>query len=81
MTLSLTILFFPPSNKQIILMIKRKNYDSRNSQTDCKGVVRDVHKPEIKLLSTIFVRPTKDGSYRLILNLRNLNDFLDNSRF
>ena len=32
-------------------------------------------------LSTIFVRPKKDGSYRMILNLKPLNEFVSYYHF
>ena len=32
-------------------------------------------------MSTIFVRPKKDGSYRLILNLKPLNEFVSYYHF
>ena len=31
--------------------------------------------------SNIFLRPKKDGSFRIILNLKNLNDFVSNHHF
>ena len=42
-----------------------------------KEVINEIDKSEVKYLSTIFLRPKRDDSYRLILNLRKLNDFVD----
>ena len=38
------------------------------------------HEPG-EFISTIFVRPKKDGSYRSILNLKQLNNFVTNHHF
>ena len=32
-------------------------------------------------ISSIFIRPKKDGTYRLILNLKNLNDHVEYHHF
>ena len=37
-------------------------------------VIRPITRDEVKYVSSIFLRPKRDGSYRLILNLKNLND-------
>ena len=46
-----------------------------------KGVVEQTHCVEGDFISTIFVRPKKDGSYRMILNLKTLNEFVSYYHF
>ena len=38
-----------------------------------KGVIEHSQQEEGKYISTVFLRPKKNGSYRVILNLKNLN--------
>ena len=40
-----------------------------------KGIIERIDHVEGDFLSTIFVRPKKDGSYRMILNLKKINEF------
>ena len=44
-------------------------------------VIRSITSDEVKYVSSIFLRPKRDGSYRLILNLKNLNDYADKLHF
>ena len=44
-------------------------------------VIRPITRDEVKYVSSIFLRPKRDGSYRLILNLKNLNDYVDKLHF
>ena len=46
-----------------------------------KGVIHKVMHTEGEFLSNVFIRPKKDGSYRLILNLKNLNQFITYKHF
>ena len=46
-----------------------------------KGVVEQTHCVEGDFISTIFVRPKKDGTYRMILNLKTLNEFVSYYHF
>ena len=46
-----------------------------------KQVIRKVQKHEVKYLSSIFLRPKPDGSFRLILNLKKLNGNIDKIHF
>ena len=46
-----------------------------------KGVIELTNPLNGDFLSTIFVRPKKDGSYRLILNLKPLNEFVSYYHF
>ena len=41
-----------------------------------KGILEQTEYAEGDFLSTIFVQPKKDGSYRMILNLKPLNEFV-----
>ena len=47
----------------------------------CKGVIQKVHHTEGEFLSNVFLRLKKDGSYRLILNLKNLNQYVTYKHF
>ena len=44
-------------------------------------VIRHFTRDEVKYVSSIFLRPKRDGSYRLILNLKNKNTFVDKLHF
>ena len=46
-----------------------------------KGVLELTHRSPGDIISNIFVRPKKDGSYRMILNLKPLNEFVDYHHF
>lgn len=46
-----------------------------------KGVIVETNHCGKEFLSTIFIRPKKDGSYRLILNLKNLNEHVEYQHF
>lgn len=46
-----------------------------------KGVIELTNHLNGDFMSTIFVRPKKDGSYRLILNLKPLNEFVSYYHF
>lgn len=39
------------------------------------AIVETSHEPR-EFISSVFVRPKKDGSHRMILNLKNLNNTL-----
>ena len=41
-----------------------------------KGVIREATHVPGEFISTIFTRPKKDGSHRLILNLKKLNEHI-----
>ena len=38
-----------------------------------KGVIEEANHSTGEFLSNVFLRPKKDGSFRMILNLKNLN--------
>ena len=42
-----------------------------------KGVIEDTNHSHVEFLSNVFLRPKKDGSFRMILNLKNLNLHVD----
>ena len=46
-----------------------------------KGVLELTHRSPGDFISNIFIRPKKDGSYRMILNLKPLNEFVDYHHF
>ena len=46
-----------------------------------KGIVEKVVHTEPEFISNVFVRPKKNGSHRLILNLRDLNNFIEYHHF
>ena len=46
-----------------------------------KGALEPTEYVEGDVFSTIFVRPKKDGSYRMILNLKPLNEFVSYHHF
>jgi len=41
-----------------------------------KGVIKQTTHEQNEFISTIFLRPKKDGSYRMILNLKSLNQYV-----
>ena len=64
---------FSPSEREIIT--------EEISKLLSKGVLEKTEHAEGNFLSTIFVRPKKDGSYRMILNLKPLNEFVSYYHF
>ena len=46
-----------------------------------KGVIKETTHCAGEYISFIFIRPKKDGTYRLILNLKNLNDHVEYHHF
>ena len=46
-----------------------------------KGVIKPSAHEEGEIISPIFVRPKKDGTYRLILNLKQLNQYIEYHHF
>ena len=46
-----------------------------------KGVINEATHCANEYISTVFTRPKKDGSHRLILNLKNLNQFVTYQHF
>lgn len=46
-----------------------------------KGVIKHVHYEQGQVVSGIFLRPKKDGTYRLILNLKKFNDSVTYQHF
>ena len=47
----------------------------------CKGVIKPCGKESNDFVSKIFLRPKKDGSHRLILNLKHLNETVQYHHF
>ena len=50
--------------------------DTEFSKLLSKGVILNTTREPTGYLSRIFTRAKKDGSYRMILNLKTLNEFL-----
>ncbi|TLY46172.1 MAG: hypothetical protein E6K54_08535, partial [Gammaproteobacteria bacterium] len=46
-----------------------------------KGAICEVSPCKRQFISKIFLIPKPDGSFRLILNLKNLNEFIDTEHF
>lgn len=46
-----------------------------------KGVLEEVVASSDQFLSSIFLRPKPDGSFRMILNLKNLNKYVEYNKF
>lgn len=46
-----------------------------------KQVIRQISEWEVKFVSSIFIRPKRDGSHRMILNLRELNQYVHTRHF
>ena len=60
---------------------KEKAIDSEIEKLLKKGVIKECEHEEGEHISPIFVSPKKDGGYRLILNLKNLNNYVQYSHF
>ena len=59
---------FSPSEKEII--------QNEITKLSHKGVIEEAVYTNDSYLSNVFVRPKKDGSHRMILNLKSLNEFV-----
>ena len=46
-----------------------------------EGVIKETHLEDEEIISPIFITPKKDGNYRLILNLKYLNQYIEYSHF
>ena len=46
-----------------------------------KGVINKATHCDSEFITTVFTRPKKDGSHRLILNLKNLNEYITYHHF
>ena len=55
--------------------------DNEISKLLQKGVVKPPYHEEGEFISPIFVTPKSDGGYRLILNLKSLNEYIDIEHF
>ena len=45
------------------------------------GVIEEVNSEQGEFISSIFVRPKKNGEYRMILNLKQLNEYVEYHHF
>ena len=50
-------------------------------QLSTKGVIKETTHCTGEYISTLFICPKKDGTYRLILSLQNLNDHVEHHHF
>ena len=71
---------FKHLNKQVYHLIKFTFNDAESTIIDQEikelqdlGVLVECKREPGEFLSNIFIRPKKDGSHRMILNLKNLN--------
>lgn len=55
--------------------------DSLIEQLLCRQVIERVERMPDQVLSNIFIRAKQDGSYRLILNLKHLNEHVEKKHF
>ena len=46
-----------------------------------KGVIRECEDSEVLFLSYIFLRPKKNGKFRIILNLKEVNQGIEYKKF
>lgn len=46
-----------------------------------KGVIEEAYHSHGEFLSNVFLRPKKDGSFRMIVNLKNLNSHVEYNKF
>ena len=46
-----------------------------------KGVIEEANHSPGEFLSNVFLRPKKDGSFRMILNLKNLNSHVEYNKW
>ena len=46
-----------------------------------KGVIEEAYHSHGEFLSNVFLRPKKGGSFRMILNLKNLNSLVEYNKF
>ena len=60
---------------------ERKIISMEISKLLSKGVLEITHRSPGDFIHNIFVRPKKDGCYRMILNLKPLNEFVDYHHF
>ena len=62
-------------------LAERKVVDSEINKLVTKGVLVKIAENEAKYLSNVFIRPKKDGTHRLILNLNKLNQNVQYQKF
>ena len=58
-----------------------KFLDSEIEKLLKKGIITKVKSQEVQYVSNIFLRPKKDGSFRMILNLTDLNEVVEYHKF
>ena len=57
-------------------MQETANVDAQITKFLEKGIIVESSLEDGEFISNIFLRPKKDGSYRMILNLKDLNTFV-----
>jgi len=57
-------------------MQETANVDAQITKFPEKGIIVESSLEDGEFISNIFLRPKKDGSYRMILNLKDLNTFV-----
>ena len=72
---------FPQRKSRLIRKNHRLYISSELDKLLTKGVIVKSQHCHGEFLSTIFLREKKTGGYRLILNLKNLNQYISNHHF
>ena len=62
-----------PSNPKVS-SLKQEAIDLETDKLFEKGVIKECEHENGEFISPIFVTPKKDGGYRLILDLKDLNE-------
>ena len=77
--------FIPMQHKNVqpysMSQTERSVVDGELAKLIQKGVIQEWNETSDQYLSNVFLRPKKDGSYRLILNLKELNQQIEYKKF
>lgn len=72
---------FNPPREIIFTGQEQTTIQAEIDKLEKKGVILETTHCDTEFVSTIFIRPKKDGSYRLILNLKMLNEYIEYLHF
>ena len=77
--------FIPIQHKNVqpYCMSQKERFvvDGELAKLTNKGVIQEWQESSDQYLSNVFIRPKKDGSYRMILNLKELNQQIEYRKF